>query len=295
MSRLAEIETFLVIARSGSISKAADQLGIAKSAVSRRLSELEARLGVKLIQRTTRQSSLTEEGAAFLSRSEAALDALDEAERSVRDDACELSGLLRVAAPVSYGLTKMQPVFTQFMIDNPDVTLHVDFSDRHVDLVQDGFDLAIRIGDLPDSSLVARKITSVRHRAVASPAFWQEHPEIQRPEDLEELSFLRYVNLRRRGIVPFRRPDGTEGTITPPQRVSASNGDFLAQMALAGLGFMVEPEFVVEAYLSQGTLTEVLPDYSWYGLNLYAVFAPNRRPTRRVEAFVTCLTDALRS
>lgn len=294
MSRLVEIETFLVIARSGSISKAASQLGVAKSAVSRRLSDLETRLGVKLIQRTTRQSSLTEEGAAFLSRAELALEALDQAERSVRDEAEQLSGVLRVAAPLSYGLSKMQPVFTQFMIDNPDVTLHVDFSDRHVDLVQDGFDLAIRIGDLPDSSLVARQITSVQHRAVASPAFWAKHGIPQSAEDLESLPFLRYVNLRRRSRVAFVRPDTSEGSITPPQRVSASNGDFLAQMAIAGLGFMIEPEFVVDTHLTEGTLVAVLPEYSWFDLNLYAVFAPNRHPTRRVNVFVDCLVAALR-
>lgn len=293
MSRLTEIETFVAIARSGSISKAALQLGVAKSAVSRRLSDLEARLGVQLILRTTRQSSLTDEGTAFLERADFALEALDEAELSVRDAATLLSGRLRVAAPVSYGLSKMQPVFTQFMIDNPDVTLHADFSDRNVDLVQDGFDVAIRIGNLPDSSLIARKITEIRHRAVGSPSFWKANGMPRRAEDLKDLPFLRYINLRRRDTIPFQRPDGTDGVINPPQRVQASNGDFLAQMALAGLGFMVEPEFVVEDLLASGELVEVLSDHGWFGLNLYAVFPPNRRPTRRAKVFVDCLAEAL--
>ena len=294
MSRLSEIETFVVIARTGSISRAAEQLGIAKSAASRRLSDLEARLGAQLILRTTRQFSLTEEGQSFLGRAEIALEALDDAERTVRDDVEELSGPLRVAAPVSYGLSKMQPVFAQFLLDNPEVTLRADFSDRTVDLVQDGFDLAIRIGELPDSSLVARKITSVRHCAVASPEFWQTHGKPKTPEDLEHLPFLRYENLRERQALTFHRPDGANGTVSPPQRVRASNGDFLAQMAVAGLGFMVEPEFVAETYLQSGELVEVLCDHSWFGLNLYAVFPPGRRPTRRTEAFVDCLTKALR-
>jgi DNA-binding transcriptional LysR family regulator len=293
MSRLNEIETFVVIARTGSISRAAEQLGIAKSATSRRLSDLEARLGAQLIQRTTRQFSLTEEGQTFLASAEVALDALNDAERSVRDEVAELSGPLHVAAPVSYGLSKMQPVFTQFLIDNPDVTLRADFSDRTVDLVQDGFDLAIRIGDLPDSSLVARKITTVRHCVVASPAFWNAHGKPDAPEDLQHLPFLRYENLRNRQALTFKRPDGTKGSISPPQRVRASNGDFLAQMAVADLGFMVEPEFVAEPYLRSGELIEVLQDYDWFGLNLYAVFPPGRRPTRRTEAFVDCLQRAL--
>lgn len=293
MSRLNEIETFVVIARTGSISRAAEQLGIAKSATSRRLSDLEARLGAQLIQRTTRQFSLTEEGQTFLASAEVALDALNDAERSVRDEVAELSGPLHVAAPVSYGLSKMQPVFTQFLIDNPDVTLRADFSDRTVDLVQDGFDLAIRIGDLPDSSLVARKINTVRHCVVASPTFWNAHGKPDAPEDLQHLPFLRYENLRNRQALTFKRPDGTKGSISPPQRVRASNGDFLAQMAVADLGFMVEPEFVAEPYLRSGELIEVLQDYDWFGLNLYAVFPPGRRPTRRTEAFVDCLQRAL--
>jgi len=293
MSRLDEIETFVAIARSGSISRAALQLGVAKSAVSRRLSDLEARLGVQLILRTTRQSSLTEEGTAFLERADLALEALNEAESSVRNSAKQLSGQLRVAAPVSYGLSKMQPVFTQFMIDNPDVTLYADFSDRNVDLVQDGFDLAIRIGNLPDSTLIARKITEIRHCAVASPDFWRRHGMPTSAEDLKNLPLLRYINLRRRDAIPFQRTDGTKGAINPPQRVQASNGDFLAQMAVAGIGFMVEPEFVVEEHVARGDLEEVLRDHWWFGMNLYAVFPPNRRPTRRAEVFVDCLATAL--
>lgn len=294
MSRLDEIETFVVIARTGSISRAAEQLSIAKSAASRRLSDLEARLGAQLILRTTRQFSLTEEGQSFLGKAETALEALNDAERTVRDDVEELSGPLHVAAPVSYGLLKMQPVFTQFLIDNPDVTLRADFSDRTVDLVQDGFDVAIRIGDLPDSTLVARKITSVRHCVVACPAFWRDHGTPKTPEDLQRLPFLRYQNLRTTQALTFQRPDKSKGTISPPQRVRASNGDFLAQMAVAGLGFMVEPEFVAEPYLATGELVEVLLDHDWFGLSLYAVFPPGRRPTRRTEAFVSCLERALR-
>ncbi|MCZ4350898.1 LysR family transcriptional regulator [Roseovarius aestuarii] len=293
MSRLDEAATFVVIARTGSISRAAEQLGVAKSAVSRRLSDLEARLGAQLILRTTRQFSLTEEGRSFLANVEIALEALDEAERNVRAEVQELSGPLHVAAPLSYGLSKLQPVFTQFLIDNPEVTLRADFSDRNVDLVQDGFDVAIRIGDLPDSSLVARKISFVRHCVVASPTFWDAHRKPNVPEDLRHLPFLRYENQRSRQALTFERPDGTKGSISPPQRVRASNGDFLAQMAVAGLGFMVEPEFVAESYLQTGELVEVLQDHDWFGFNLYAVFPPGRRPTRRTKAFLDCLELAL--
>ena len=134
----------------------------------------------------------------------------------------------------------------------------------------------------------------MRHCAVASPEFWQTHGKPETPEDLQHLPFLRYENLRARHTLAFNRPDGANGSISPPQRVRASNGDFLAQMAVAGLGFMVEPEFVAETFLQSGELIEVLSDHSFLGLNLYAIFPPGRRPTRRAEAFVDCLTIALR-
>ncbi len=293
MSRLDEIETFIATARSGSISRAADQLGIAKSAASRRLSDLEARLGAQLILRTTRRSSLTKEGIAFLDRAEHALDALNDAESAVTEERAQLSGTLRVAAPLSYGLSKMEPVFTQFMIDNPQIDLYVDFSDRQVDLVQDGFDVGIRIGDLVDSSLIVRKITSVGYRVVASPAFWDQHGRPALADALARLPYLRYANARGQDQLKFKRPDGTNGTVSPPQRVRASNGDFLAQMAIAGLGFMAVPEFVVDQHIADGKLQQVLTDHDWSGLNLYAVFPSTRRITRRAEVFVDCLARGL--
>ena len=120
-----------------------------------------------------------------------------------------------------------------------------------------------------------------RNSATQSPEFWQTHGKPETPEDLQHLPFLRYENLRTRHSLAFHRPDGASGTISPPQRVRASNGDFLAQMAVAGLGFMVEPEFITEPYLQTGELVEVLCDHSFLSLNLYAVFPPGRRPTRR--------------
>lgn len=295
MSRLNEIETFVSIARSGSISAAARQLGVAKSAVSRRLAELETRLGTQLLLRTTRQSSLTDEGRAFLSRAEVALDALDAAEAAVRDEHADLSGNLRVAAPVSFGLTKLRAVFATYLDMYPQVTLQVDFSDRQVDLIREGFDLAIRIGALADSSLVARKITSVRNCAVASPSFWHAHGHPHTPDALQDLPVLRYETDTPRPDVAYLAPDGQPGQISPPCRIRSSNGDFLAQMAAEGLGFMVEPDFVVDAYLADGTLERILTDHTWYGLDLHVVYPGTRLITRRAQAFMDVLSAALKS
>ena len=293
MSKLDEMEAFVAIARSGSISKAATQLGTAKSAMSRRLSDLEARLGVQLITRTTRQLSLTDEGATYLERAEQALDTFADAENAVRNEKDQLSGTIRIAAPVSYGLSKLKPVFTAFMLDHPNVDMHVDFSDRNVDLVQDGFDMAVRIGKLEDSSLIARRVTSVQHRVVASPNFWKTHGVPESPADLEILPFLRYSNGRRRDKVEYSTAEGVKGTINPHQRANASNGDFLAQLAVAGIGFMVEPEFIVDEHLASGELEEVLSDHSWLALDLYIVFPANRRITKRTRVFADCVRTAL--
>jgi DNA-binding transcriptional LysR family regulator len=294
MSRLAEIETFIAVAESGSVTRAATQLGVAKSAVSRRLSDLEARLGAQLIQRTTRQSSLTDEGASYLLNAKQALEALDAAEDELRSQQCNLSGTLRVAAPASYGLTEMEPIFARFMQDHPNVDLYVDLSDNRVDLVQEGFDLAIRIGILQDSTLIASKITSIRNRCVASPAFWREHGIPKTASDLEQLPFLRYSAVGERDGLNFISPDGKRGTIHPPQRLRASSGEFLTQMAAQSIGFCVDPEFISEGRVRDGKLQAVLMDHDWGEANLYAIMPPNRRTTRRAKTFIEYLKQALR-
>lgn len=293
MSKLDEMEAFVAIARSGSISKAAEQLGTAKSAMSRRLSDLESRLGVQLIIRTTRRLSLTDEGSTYLERAEQALDAFSDAENAVRSEKDQLSGNLRIAAPLSYGLSKLKPVFTQFMLDHPEVDIHVDFSDRNVDLVQDGFDMAVRIGTLEDSSLIARRVTTLKHTVVASPDFWIKHGKPLVPIDLENLPFLRYSNGRRRDKVEFSSADGVKGMINPHQRANSSNADFLAQLAIAGIGFMIEPEFIVDDFLTSGDLEEVLKDYFWLEMDLYIVYPANRRLTKRTRVFSEYVTKAL--
>lgn len=294
MSRLNEIESFIAVAHSGSITNAAAQLGVAKSAVSRRLADLEARLGVQLILRTTRQSSLTDEGAAYLLNATAALDALDAAEDDLHKQQCDLSGTLRVAAPASYGLTHLQPIFAKFLLEHPNVNLSVDFSDRLVDLVQDGFDLAIRIGAMTDSSLIASKVISIRMRCVASPAFWREHGMPNSANDLADLPFLSHQNQNPRNGVRYNTLDGQSGTIHPPHRVRASNGNFLAQMAVQGLGFTVDPDFVTDRFIADGQLQVALPDYIWPELDLFAVLPATRRATRRTRRFVDFLKQELR-
>ncbi len=289
MDRVAELENFVAIARAGSISRAATQMHAAKSAVSRRLSDLETRLGVQLINRTTRQMNLTDAGAAFLTRAEAILDELNEAEASLRDGHQGLTGKLRIAAPLSFGLSHLQPVLSQFIRAHPNLSVEVDFSDRRVNLIEEGFDVALRIGVLADSSLIARKVTRIHHTVAAAPSFWDRHGRPTKPEDLETLSCLRYSNQNRPETIRYWGKRGKTGVIAPPIKMLASNGEFVASMAVDACGFIVEPRFIVAPYLRTGELEAALENYEWSDMNLYLVYPPTRRVSTRAQAFADAI------
>lgn len=285
MSRIEEIETFLQIARSGSISGAALVLKIAKSAASRRLAELEARLGVQLFHRTTRRLSLTDAGAAFLRRAERVIDDLEEAEAEASKGQTSLSGTLRIAAPLSFGLSELRCVIAGFACAHPKVVIDVDFSDRRVDLVGEGFDIAVRIGELADSSLVARTLCPIRTAAVASPGFWDANGRPQHPNDLAALPCIRYSNFARPGVIPYWGAGGESGVIEPPIRMLANNGDFLTEVAVHGAGFLIEPTFLLYKHLRSGALEAVLTDFAWSKSHLHVVYPPARQRSARVRAF----------
>ena len=289
MDRIAELENFIAIARAGSISRAAEQTRTAKSAVSRKLSDLETRLGIQLINRTTRQLNLTDAGAAFLTRAEAILDELNDAEASLRDGHQGLSGKLRIAAPLSFGMSHLQPVLSQFVRTHPNLSVEIDFSDRRVNLIEEGFDVALRIGVLADSSLIARKVARIRHSVAAAPAFWERHGRPTKPEDLEPLNCLRYSNQSRPETIRYWGARGKTGAISPPIKMLASNGEFIASMAVDGCGFIVEPRFIVAPYLRSGALEAALEDYEWSDMSLHLVYPPTRRISTRAQAFADAI------
>ena len=197
---------------------------------------------------------------------------------------------MRVAAPLSFGVAHLGPAIVAFMAAHPSVEFDIDFSDRKVDLIAEGVDLAIRIGDLPDSSLIARKIASLSTVAVASPAYLQERGMPQTPDDLRALKELRY-SYRPSSTWTFKAPDGREGTIEMAARLRATNGEFLRDAAIAGEGLLIEPRFIVYESLKDGSLIEILSDYQWPELSAYAVYPPTRHLSARVRAFVEFLVD----
>lgn len=285
MSRLEEIEAFIEIARAGSISGAARALRIAKSAVSRRLADLEARLGVQLYVRTTRRLSLTDAGARFLKRAQILLDDLEEAEAEAMAGRTELAGALKIAAPLSFGLKHLQPVISDFVHKHPKIEIEIDFSDRRVDLVGEGFDIAVRIGALTDSSLIARKLCPVRSVVAASPGFWKKHGRPRHPRDLGDAPCVRYSNIERPNVLQYWGPKGETGVIEPPIRLLANNGDFLVAMASDGAGFIIEPTFFLYSDVKSGALETALIDFEWSAASLHVVYPPTRQVSARVRAF----------
>jgi DNA-binding transcriptional LysR family regulator len=289
MDRFADMQMFVRVVETGSISAAAERLEVAKSAVSRRLAELENRLGAQLLYRTTRRLNLTDSGRAFFDQAQRILADLAEAEAAVSQAHTALKGRLRVALPLSFGLLHLAPLIEEFMTLHPDVEFDLDFNDRQIDLMQEGFDLAIRIANLPDSSLIARRLAPVRHLLSASPAYLAKHGTPTRPEDLQHHVCLAYSNLTNPGVWPYRTPDGVAGSVQVPVKLKANNGDFLYQAALAGHGLILHPTFYLRDALRSGALVPVLTDIVWPELNAYAVYPPTRHLSSRVRAFVVFL------
>lgn len=290
MSRYEEIETFVRVVEAGSITGAASQMRMAKSAVSRRLKELETRLGVQLIIRSTRKLTLTETGRALYDRSVVLLSDWAETESIVSEAQTNLSGSIRVAAPLSFGVAHLGPAILDFIKLHPEVDFDIDFSDRLVDLIADGMDVAVRIGRLPDSSLIARKLADICTVMAVSPAFLEQHGPFKSPDDIRHFKSLAY-GYRQSLEWPYVTPDGKPGHIELKPRLRATNGEFLRDAAIAGEGIILVPRFIIYESLQDGSLVEILSEYQWPEIGAYAVYPPTRHLSARVRAFVDFIAE----
>jgi DNA-binding transcriptional LysR family regulator len=290
MSQFEEMRTFVRIVEAGSISQAAEQLGIAKSGVSRRLTDLEGRLGVRLINRTTRRSSLTEAGRAYYAGAVKLLADVAELDAATADAEASLSGRLRLAVPLSFGLAHLAPAIDEFLREHPGLELDIDFSDRHVDLVERGVDLAIRIAQLKDSNLQARRLCPIRLLLCASPDYLEAHGRPEHPDDLQNHRVLRYA---ASGGSALRLPDGDGGEVLVQTEapIIANNGDFLRDMASAGQGITLIPSFIAWQALALGDLVEIMPRHAPEPLNAWAVYPRNRYLSRRARLFIDFLAE----
>jgi DNA-binding transcriptional LysR family regulator len=286
---LADLETFVAVADAGGVSGAARRLGLPKSIVSRRLSRLESELGAQLLTRTTRGAALTEAGATFREHAARVVAELEAARDSLSPDG-ELRGLLRIAAPLSFGATHLAPLIADFAVRHPQLQITTAYGDRFVDLVREGFDLAIRLGWLPDSSLVARRIGPVTGRLVATPDYVKAHGA---PASLDDIA--KHPALMQ-GTEIWRVRDGDQViTLHPQGRFKADNGQALVSAVLAGLGIAMLPDFLIDEYIASGVLITLLPQYPMPDAGLYVVRPPGDHPSRKVRVFTDMLVERLAS
>lgn len=291
MRRFEDMQTFVRVVDAGSISAAAEQLGVAKSAVSRRLSELEARLGVQLLRRTTRRLNLTDSGRGFYDRCRRILADLEEAEAAVSQAHATLRGRLRVAAPLSFGLRHLGPAITEFMREHPQVDFDLDFNDRQVDLLAEDIDVAIRIARLEDSSLIARQLAPSRRVLCAAPAYLARHGAPLGLDDLARHECLRYAYQTSGERWRFHGPGG-ERHARIGGRLRVNNGDALLQAAIGGLGIALLPSFICGESLRAGLLAQLLPEWNERSdADVYAVYPASRNLSLKVRAFVDFLAE----
>jgi DNA-binding transcriptional LysR family regulator len=291
MDRLAAIEAFVRVAECGSFSKAAERLHSSKSVVSRHVGALEAELGARLLHRTTRALTLTEAGRSYLERATRILADLAEANASVGQLQAAPRGRLRVSAPMSFGVLHLAPALPDFLNRYPDVELDMIMNDRYVDLVDEGFDVAVRIGKLEDSSLVARKLAPMRRTVSAAPAYLEKRGTPQSPDDLRAHECLCYSNVGLSEEWRFVRPDGRPWPVEVHGRLHANNGDALRAAALGGCGLAVLPSFLVGRDFQSGALVSVLEKFMAQDSAVYAVYPHARHLSPKVRAFVDFLAE----
>jgi DNA-binding transcriptional LysR family regulator len=290
MDRALEMLVFCTVVEKGSFVGACEPLEMSKAAISRYVSGLEERLGVRLLHRTTRRLSLTDEGRQFYHQAKEVLAMMGAAEEAVSSAAPEPTGVLRVNAPVSFGITHLGPIWADFMQAYPKVELDISLNDRLVDLVEEGFDAAVRIARMENSSLIGRRLASTRMRLCASPAYLERHPPVLTLADLTHHGVVAYTNFASGNDWLFEGPDGPESVRTRSV-VRCNNGDTCRSIALAGGGISLQPSFMVAKDLHAGTLLEILPDYRSIELGVYVVYPSRKHLPPKVRALVHFLGE----
>ncbi len=290
MQDLSGIAIFVAVIDAGSFTGAAEALGMSKSAVSKQVSRLESRLGAQLLNRTTRRLNLTEVGRAFHERCKRIVEQAEEAELAVTNLQDSPRGRLRVTAPLSFGIAYLAAALPDFTAAYPDVTVDIDFSDRRVDILEEGFDLAIRIGVLEDSSLIARRIASCRRSLLASPDYWQKHGKPTHPSDLVNHECFSYTLLTLPNIWQFTDPMSRELiSVKVTGRLSSNNGNVLGLAAASGQGCVQQPTFICRDLMEKGTLEPALEVFEPEPVGMYAIYPPGRHLSAKVRVFIDFL------
>lgn len=292
MDTLTSMQAFVRVVELGGISPAARALGLSPTMVAKHLAHLESRTGARLLDRTTRSVRPTPAGQAYLERVSAILEAIDEAESLAASDTSALRGTLRLTAPVEFGQEHLAPLVVEFMAMHPEVAVVADFSNRTVDLVQEGFDLAIRIASSLDTALVGRRLASSRFYVVVSPSRIEQVGRPQVPKDLAHLPALSFASPAPRPDWPWQR-EGTTGAVRVSPQLLSTSSETLRRAAIAGAGFTWLPSFVCGRDIREGRLVPVLEDHDWGSLGLYALYPHRRFVPSRLRLFIDFVAERL--
>ena len=283
---------FIAVVKHQSFAGAARDLGFTGPALSKQVQALEEQLGVKLLHRTTRQVSLTEEGALYYERARKALEDLDEAEKQIQELKSSPVGLLKINAPMSFGLNYLTDPIAKFSQKYSDVIIDVDFDDRRIDMIEEGYDVIIRIGALEDSSLIARKLSPCPIMLCASPAFIERYGLPQNPSDLEELPAILF---NKHGYVDewaYKKNNGNVGKVKMKGVMHANTAEMMCEACLQGIGVTSLPIFSVAKYLQSNQLIHILPEYETMPQrSIYAMFPQNRYLSTKTRLFVDWLSE----
>ncbi|MEI9804195.1 MAG: LysR family transcriptional regulator [Pseudolabrys sp.] len=292
LDRLTGLEVFAKVAAAGSFSAAGRALGLSQTMVTKHIAALEARLGMKLFHRSTRRLSITDAGRTYLEASERILADMEAADAAVAAERVEPRGLLRLNAPVAFGARQIAPLLNEFATAHPHVTVELGLNDRLVDLAEEGWDLAIRIGSLSDSSMIARRLAPCRTVVCAAPAYLEAHGMPRRVSELAGRNCLGYTLSRLTGADRWTFGARGDVTVKVSGNLRANNGDALRAAAIAGQGIIYQPSFVVAGDLRSGRLVALTLDHPTVEFGgIYAVYLPDRHPPAKVRAFIDFIAD----
>ena len=292
MDRLTEMEAFATVVDQGGFTDAAKKMGISKSAVSKHVSSLEARLGARLLNRTTRRVSPTEIGLAYYDRARRVLNDAGEADSLVTAMQSAPSGLLRISVATDFGVNHLSPILGEFLQEFPDITVNMVLNNRYVELISEGFDMAIRIGELEDSTLRARKLTETTKRMVGSPDYFKKYGRPQKIDDLNEHKLLHYSNQANNAVWKLTAPSGEKRQVRTAGWLTVNDGQSLLNAAISGLGIAYLPSFLYAEALAEGLVEEAIPDLPIDTQGIYAVYPPGRFTQPKVRAFIDFLVQA---
>jgi len=290
MDRFLEMQTFNAVVDAGSFVKAADALAMSKAAVSRYVVDMETRLGVRLLHRTTRRLSLTDEGQIFYVRSKELLAELAEAEDEITSRSDAASGLLRINAPFTFGVLHLAPLWGAFRAQHPKVKLDVTLADRLIDLVEEGYDVAIRIANLENSTLVSKRLATTRMVLCGSPQYLKLYGTPKHPSELANHAVISYSYWSTKDEWHFKGPLGPVSVKTNPC-IHTNNGDTCRAAALASQGIILQPSFLVGDDLASGKLVELMPEFRSLEIGIYAVYPTRKHVSPKVRALIDFLTN----